>query len=133
MVVDASVMVSWHFPDERNTQGDRILEWLRKDQARMPAIWWFELRNVLLTGELRKRATAVQTEEFLEFVSTLRIHIDDLTNDHAIMALARRHRLTFYDAAYLELAQRESIPLATLDQALARAAAAEGIALIGAP
>ena len=98
----------------------------------MPAIWWFELRNVLLTGERRKGATPAQTDEFLEFVSTLRIYIDNLTNDHAVMALARRHRLTFYDAAYLELAQRESIPLATLDYALARAASAEGVALIAA-
>ncbi len=124
--------MSWHFLDERSERTDRFLDLLREEQARLPAIWWFELRNVVLVGERRGRATSKETEDFLAFVSALRIQIDPLPDERSVFNLARRHRLTFYDACYLELAKREGIALATLDQSLARAATAEGVPLVGA-
>jgi predicted nucleic acid-binding protein len=131
LVIDVSVIASWHFPDERNEKGDEILDVLGRDRACLPAIWWFELRNVLLNGERRQRATIADTLQFLDFVGRLPIETDGIPDQEAVFALARRHRLTFYDATYLELAQREQIALATLDDALIRAAGAEGIPLIG--
>jgi predicted nucleic acid-binding protein len=69
---------------------------------------------------------------FLSNLSLLKIAIESLPDDNEIFALAQRYNLTFYDVAYLELARREKIPLATLDRALARAASAEGVQLLGA-
>jgi predicted nucleic acid-binding protein len=91
----------------------------------------FELRNVLLMGERRGRLKETQTAQFLRHVGNLPLEIDQAPNDDAALNIARTHRLSFYDAAYLELAQRRSLALATLDDALIRAARAESIALIG--
>lgn len=134
LVIDSSVMASWHFEDERNSWSEAVLDLLqdRKDQARVPGIWWFELHHILLRGERRGRATLQQSADFQDFISDLPIVVVLNPSADAIMALARRHHLSFYDAAYLELAQREGIGLATLDHALVRAAAAEGVSLIAA-
>jgi predicted nucleic acid-binding protein len=132
LVIDASVVAAWHFPDERSAQGDSIMARLESDRARMPALWWFEVRNVLLIGERRGRTAREHTERFFDFLRGLPIEIAPFPQELAVLSLARRHQLSFYDAAYLELAQRERIALATLDRALVRAAAAEGVPLIGA-
>lgn len=134
LVIDASVMASWHFPDERNSAYDELLASLEhhEQSVRVPGIWWFEIHHVLLRGERRGRATRQQTELFLSFLRELPVTIAPRSDPYTVLDLARRHRLTFYDAAYLELALRENIALATLDQALARAATAEGVLLIGA-
>ena len=132
LVIDASVVAAWHFPDERSAQGDLIMDRLREsDRARMPAIWWFEVRNVLLIGERRGRTAREHTERFFDFLRALPIDIAPFPQELAVLSLARRHQLSFYDASYLELAQRERIALATLDRALVRAATAEGVALVG--
>ena len=132
LVIDASVVAAWHFPDERNSQSDSIMDQLEYDSARMPALWWFEVRNVLLIGERRGRTMREHSERFLDFLRGLPIEIAPFPQELAVLGLARRHQLSFYDAVYLELAQRERIALATLDRALARAAVAEGVELIGA-
>jgi predicted nucleic acid-binding protein len=132
LVIDASIVAAWHFPDERSAQGDSIMARLESDSARMPALWWFEVRNVLLIGERRGRTTREYSRRFLDFLRGLPIEIAPLPEELAVLSLARRYQLSFYDAAYLELAQRERIALATLDRALARAAVAEGVELIGA-
>jgi predicted nucleic acid-binding protein len=134
LVIDVSVMASWHFPDEYNVESAAILELLRgrKHEVRVPGIWWFEIYNVLVSGERRGRSTPQQTARFQGLIGELPITIAPITDPNAILNLARRHSLTFYDAAYLELAQREKVALATLDQALARAASAEAVPLIGA-
>jgi predicted nucleic acid-binding protein len=132
LVIDASVVAAWHFPDERSAEGDAILARLESDRARMPALWWFEVRNVLLIGERRRRTMLEHSERFLDFLRGLPIEIAPLPNERVVLRLARRHQLSFYDATYLELAQRERIAFATLDRALARAATAEGVPLIGA-
>ena len=132
LVIDASVVAAWHFPDERTPEGVSILARLESDHARMPALWWFEVRNVLLVGERRRRTVRQDVERFLDFLSSLPIEIDVLPDGSAVLHLARRHELSFYDAAYVELARRERLPLATIDRAMARAAVAEGVPLIGA-
>jgi predicted nucleic acid-binding protein len=132
LVIDASVVAAWHFPDERSAAGDAILTRLESDRAIMPALWWFEVRNVLLIGERRGRTAREHTEAFVDFLRGLPIELAPLPEELTVLHLARQHQLSFYDAAYLELAQRERIALATLDRALARAATVEGVPLIAA-
>ena len=97
----------------------------------MPSLWWLEVRNGLLIGERRGRLTQHDTAFFLRRASGLALTVDQAPDETGVLTLARRHRLTVYDAAYLDLALRESLPLATLDKELATAARAEGVALIG--
>ena len=130
IVIDASLTASWHFEDERSAAAEAILESLENDSAYAPLIWWFEIRNVITLGERKGRATHEQTARFVAFLSQLPIGLDSLPDDDRVMTLAGKHRLTFYDAAYLELALREGIPLATLDKELAQAARAEGVPLV---
>ncbi|MGX7744642.1 type II toxin-antitoxin system VapC family toxin [Rhodopseudomonas parapalustris] len=131
-VIDVSLMAVWHFPDERDSTADAALARLEHEGGVVPLIWWFEVRQVLLKGERRSRTGPEQSARFLAFLDNLPLRIAPLPDDDAVMRLARRHQLSFYDAAYLELAQRERIGLATLDAALVRAATAEGVALVGA-
>ncbi len=131
-VIDASVALSWNYPDEVNQHSKAVLKQMATEKAWAPIIFWFEIRNVLLLGERRARSTKQATDDFLGFLQTLSIEIAPLPSEGAVLPLARKHRLTFYDAAYLELARREQIALATLDQSLARAAIAEGVPLVGA-
>lgn len=130
-VLNASVAACWAFDDEDHPVATQALERLRTDPALAPSLWWFELRNTLMVNERRGRLTTADTTAFLRAVGRLPVTLDPAPGDAAVLALARTHRLTVYDAAYLELAQRESLPLATLDAALARVAQAEGVALIG--
>jgi predicted nucleic acid-binding protein len=132
LVIDASIVAAWAFAeDHRNAE--LTLARVRTEEALVPGLWWYEVRNVLVIGERRGRLTEQQTGRFLRDISGLRISLDRTPDEPAVMALARRHRLTVYDAAYLELALREVVPLATLDQALAAAAQAEGVSLVGEP
>jgi predicted nucleic acid-binding protein len=129
-VLDASVTLSWGLQDEENAAADLALQRLNAEVARVPAIWWFEVRNVLLSNERRQRITEQNTAAFLRALSAMKIEIDHAPADGAIVALARAHRITVYDASYLELASRERLPLATLDRQLAAAARREGVPLI---
>ena len=94
---------------------------------RAPWLFWIELRNILIVGERRGRLPAGAAEEFLEAVDGLEIQLGTQTPSAGVLELARRHRLSAYDALYLELALRLALPLATLDAALGEAARAEGI------
>jgi predicted nucleic acid-binding protein len=129
-VIDASVVVAWAF-QERQDLAERILATAQTEAMRAPALWWYELRNVLIMGERRGRITEQQITSFLREVSHLAITMDLSPDDTALLTLSRRHRLTVYDAAYLELALREALPLATLDAQLAVAARSETVPLIG--
>ena len=129
-VLDASVAVSWAFTDEIHAVATDALTRMASDRAIVPALWWFELRNTLIVGERRKRLTAVDTSSFLRDLERMGVAVDHSPHEASVLALARRHRLTVYDACYLELAQREAVPLATLDAQLARAARAEGAPLL---
>jgi predicted nucleic acid-binding protein len=131
-VVDASVAATWAFEDEHHPEATLALERLRSGSARVPSLWWFELRNALLVNERCKRITEDGTTRFLRDLGRLAFGIDRSPDETALLTLARRHGLTVYDAAYLELAQREGLPLATLDGPLRKASAASGVALLGA-
>ena len=130
LVVDASILVAWAF-DEVNAVASEARERMHREAAAAPALWWFEVLNALIQGERRGRFTELGTARFLRDISRLVINVDRMPSEHAVLTLARRHRLTVYDAAYLELALREALPLATLDEALVAAARAEGVPLVG--
>jgi predicted nucleic acid-binding protein len=132
-VLDASVTACWAFEDENDTLADVALDRLNKDEAFVPALWRFEIRNTLIVGERRGRKSEADSNLFLTRLARLPISFDGSPQDNDVMTLARRHRLTVYDAAYLELARRRGEPLATLDRRLAAAASAEGVALVAAP
>jgi predicted nucleic acid-binding protein len=132
-VVDASTTACWAFSDESEPVADWARDRLVQGSAHVPSLWWFELRNAMIMNERRKRIGEDDVYAFLARLSQLSIVIDRTPDGTEIMTLARRHRLTVYDAAYLELASRRAEPLATLDKKLAAAAAAENVKLIGAP
>ncbi len=117
-VIDASIVAAWALRDEESSHAAEALERLRSEPALAPALLFFEVRNVLLVNERRSRLSEGQSTEFLRALSRLPIRIDRSPDEAQLMTLARRHRLTVYDAAYLELALRERLPLVTLDARL---------------
>jgi predicted nucleic acid-binding protein len=129
-VIDASVIAAWAL-DEGDRVAESAAQQLRADPAIVPGLLWWELRNVLVIAERYGRLTEERTSEFLSAFSQIAITVDRSPDEAALLRLARRHRLTVYDAAYLELALRQTLPLATLDRALAGAAHTEGVPLIG--
>jgi len=98
--------------------------------ALVPELWWYEMRNILVVGERRGRISIADTAAFLREVSQLRIELVTARDDAPLLDLARKHNLAIYDAAYLALALRERLQLATLDKRLEAAAVTEGIALL---
>ena len=131
-VLDASIAACWAFDDEDHPIAALALERIRVDAAIAPSLWWFEVRNTLIVNERRGRLSEADTTIFLREVSRFGVTIDREPQEAAILAFARQHRLTAYDASYLDLAQREAVPLATLDSHLRKAAGALGVALIDA-
>lgn len=129
-VLDASITLVWLLDDETNARAEKALEALGQHGAIVPALWQLEVRNSLLVAERRKRITPAEVDERLSALSELPIALDD-TPDHALAtALARKHQLSYYDAIYLELAARLSMPLASLDKRLIKASADEGLAAL---
>ncbi len=129
-VLDASVTLCWAFADEEHPVAMAALDRIQQSQAQVPSLWWFEVRNSLLMNERRGRLTEAETASFLRNLRQLSINVDRVPTDTGLLTLARQHRLTVYDAAYLELAQREGLTLATLDTALRQAAKAAGVPLL---
>jgi predicted nucleic acid-binding protein len=130
-VVDASVVACWFMPDERHPVAEAAYRRVARDPAVAPVLWWYELRNMLIVSERRGRLDSDKTAHVLRLLKGLPVAVDVDVEKDVLMQLARRHRLTVYDAAYLELAVRRNYPLATLDAALSTAARTERIALIG--
>ena len=133
MVVDSSVALTWCFEDEQTPAALALLEAVVEAGAVAPSLWPLEVLNALIMAERRKRVDAAQRQRLSGFLRDLPIVLDDETAAQAWSAtiqLAERHRLTVYDAAYLELAQRRDLPLASLDQELRAAAEAAGVALV---
>lgn len=131
-VLDGSVTMAWYFADESNAYADAVLSDLESARALVPSLWKLEVANTVLVGERRKRSTEAQAAAWLGILESLSIEVDDETTSHAwsgTLALARSHNLSAYDAAYLELAMRRGLPLATLDAKLKAAATAVGVAL----
>jgi predicted nucleic acid-binding protein len=131
LVIDTSVTMAWCFEDETSADTEAVLERLRQEEAVVPSVWELEVTNVLLVAERRKRVSEAQATRFLSLLTQLPIRVDvsptDLT---AVLAAGRRHRLSAYDAAYLVLAERHGIPLATLDEKLAAACRDAGVDLV---
>ncbi len=127
IVVDASVAATWLLPDETNAQTAEVL-----GAARLHAPWlfWAEMRNILVVAERRKRLDKPMLSEAVVLLEGLQIVFDSTPTGDRVIALARDHRLSVYDALYLELAQRLGAPLLTLDQKLAKAASQEGVDLL---
>lgn len=132
-VLDASIAACWAFEDEDHPTAALALERIRTDEAQVPSVWWFEVRNTLIVNERRGRITEADTAALLRGLSRLGITVDRSPEEAAVLTLARRHSLSVYDAAYLELAQREQLPLVTLDKELRLAAHAIGTKMLGEP
>ena len=131
-VIDASIAACWCFRDEEDPRADTAFALLQEEAAVVtPFLFWFEIRNAALLGVRRNRITEGEMAAFLSRLENMIIGFAALPETAAVFALAHRHRLSFYDAAYLELAMREGCALATLDEAIAKAARAEGIPMIG--
>ncbi|MDA8231592.1 MAG: type II toxin-antitoxin system VapC family toxin [Magnetospirillum sp.] len=131
-VLDASVALAWCFEDTANPAAERALDALAAGgEAVVPPLWRLEMANVLVIAERRKRLTEADTARFLGLLESLPIQAaPDRGGTAAIVALARAHGLTAYDTAYLDLAQRTGLPLATLDGQLAEAARAAGVTVM---
>jgi len=130
-VLDASITACWAFADEDHPDADLALRRVRTEEAVVPSLWWFEVRNILVVNERRKRITQSGTASFLREIARIPIRVDRDPVEAEVLRLARGHRLSVYDAAYLELARREGLMLATLDRDLAGAARAESVPLLG--
>ena len=129
-VLDTSVTASWCFDDEAAQGADAAMDRLPSDHAVVPALWWFEIRNILVVNERRGRIQSADADMFLNDLARLPIRIERDPSERLVVALARKHQLSAYDAAYLDLAVRLTAPIATLDRALADAARAEGLEIV---
>jgi predicted nucleic acid-binding protein len=135
IVLDASVCLSWLFPDEENEWSKAVFQRLRDESQRIvvPAHWVLEISNGLVVGSRRKRIKAEQIPLFWDALVALPVDIQPalaVMEAKRVVALSEKYSLTVYDASYLDLAQRRNVALATLDRELIRAAKAEGITLL---
>lgn len=133
LVLDCSATLPWIFADEARPETDHLLDTLTTGtRAWVPALWHLELGNVLLGAMRRERIDQAGVEAFLSRLDAYDIAVDEETISRAwgkTLDLAQQHNLSTYDAAYLELALRRHLPLATLDRALIAAAERAGVAL----
>jgi predicted nucleic acid-binding protein len=131
-VVDASVALAWSFDDERTEGTDSLLRLAERTSAWVPAIWHLEVANGLQLAVGCGRINAAFRDGVLTDLRALGLHTDPETISRAwkdTLLVSERYALTVYDACYLELAQRRSLPLATLDRALRKAAENAGVSL----
>ncbi|MEA2953576.1 MAG: hypothetical protein QOJ96_3096 [Alphaproteobacteria bacterium] len=135
LVLDSSVTIAWYVPDEHGEATNSLLDRVTTHGAVVPFHWQLEVGNALLLAMRRRRISSQLRSEALAQLVDLQISQDDRTLEQAwssSLELADTHRLTLYDACYLELAQRRGLPLATLDHDLRAAAKALGLELLGA-
>lgn len=130
-VLDASVTACWCFPDEQSAVADAAMDRLLDDEAIVPALWNIEIRNILVVNERRNRIESADADAFLRDLGRLPIRVRRDADERALLGLARKHGLTAYDAAYLNLAVHARVAVATLDRSLASAVRAEGLQLVG--
>ncbi len=132
-VLDCSVTVSWAFEDQAGGYPDHVLDLLGAGNALVPGHWSLEVSNVLLVAERRGRITQSDAGRFVELLRHLPIPADQDTSARALretLLLARATSLSAYDAAYLELAMRLGLSMATQDAALVAAAQALGVEIV---
>ncbi len=134
LVIDSSAALAWIYSDEATPAILDVLQQTTESGAWVPSLWRLEVANVLEMGVRCGRHDAAFRDASLADLALLPTQLDPNTDPQAwgaTLKLAERHRLTLYDAAYLELAVRRGLPLATLDGELRAAAPAEGVALLG--
>ena len=132
-VLDTSVTMAWLFEDEATRNTEALLDRLKTEEAFVPTLWTYEVGNVLLMAERRKRITEAQGRRFTQLLESLPISILDshlVSLWSSAVVVARAHGLSVYDGTYLDLAMREGMPLATRDRALRRAARKLGVAVL---
>jgi predicted nucleic acid-binding protein len=131
-VLDSSVALAWCFRDEQDTYSLRVAGALLEREAVVPLLWRIEVANCMLTGERTKRSEQTDTANWTWYLENLPIRTDDRSDPwifDSILPIARKHGLTAYDTAYLELALRRGLPLATLDKKLRAAMKEAGVPL----
>jgi predicted nucleic acid-binding protein len=132
-VLDASVALGWCFRDEANAKTASLLQQIKTSVAFVPSIFPLEIGNILVGAQKKSRITFAEMTKYISLLERLNIQIDDETSAHAyheILQLSYQHKLTTYDAAYLELALRFDVPLATKDPALASVSRKLGIEVL---
>ena len=124
--------LAWHFDEGREELADRVFQLVNDDSAVVPAFWPHEVGNVLLTAERARRKSEAESAKFLALLAEMPIAVDlgEPKPFVSVMAVARAHGLSAYDAAYLELAARLGLPLASLDKELIRAALDSGVEIV---
>jgi predicted nucleic acid-binding protein len=133
IVVDASMALAWCFRDEQSAAATAVLDRVAIEGMLVPVLWHLELANVLQAAVRRNRITRELRDASITDLKSLPLVVDDETAHHAwsaTLSLADRYSLTVYDAAYLELAIRSGLPLATQDQQLAEAARQSGVEVL---
>jgi predicted nucleic acid-binding protein len=133
-VLDASVVLTWCFPDENSPLAQHVSERFKLgDTALATSFWPHEVLNALLAGERRNRISRTLVQRFLEDLAVLPVRLEQAPADivfERIQSLSRTHELTAYDAAYLDLAIEHDLPIATLDDALIRACRKTDVPLV---
>lgn len=134
LVLDSSMTLAWLFEDENSDQADTVLQQVAESGATVPSLWRLEVANALQMAVRRGRIDTAFRDASLADLAALAIVIDSETDHQAwrtTLHIADSYKLTLYDAAYLEQAQRLNLSLASLDQALCDAAVKMGVALVG--
>jgi len=127
-VLDASVTMAWALPDEQNEYAARVLRFLQTSAAAAPQMWMFEVAHTIAVSERRARMRERDTTDFLQELKLLRIAVEDTTPTLERLVLAgRAYDTSVYDAAYLDLAMRRGLPVATSDGLMRSAAERKGI------
>lgn len=132
-VVDASITLNWLLDDQQTTASDQLLDMVASNGAIVPSLWRLEIANALQAAVRRNRIDLTFRDAAIQRLQRLPIEVDPETDTQAWTAtlhLSDRHGITVYDAAYLELALRRGVPLATRDQDLANAAVDSGITVL---
>ena len=133
-IIDGSLTMTWCFAEEATIESSKLQDRLERESALVPPHWFLEVTNVLAMAEKLKRIKPAKSAEFLSLLESLDIEVDGEPPARAfaqLLPLCRSHALTSYDAAYLELALRRRLPLATLDDGLRRGAIALGVEVLG--
>lgn len=134
-VLDCSLTMTWCFSDQATALTKHVLDQLEYKRAIVPSLWFYEVGNVLLLAERKKKITPEGGKEFLQLLNNLPIFIAEpqLQNNeilHRVLGIGRKFSLSLYDATYLELAFRNKIALATLDKELITAAKRLGVSVL---
>lgn len=133
-VLDASIALAWHFPDEASPRATGISALSDASPVVVPTHWFAEVANGMLVGERKRRTTPEERVRFIDRIGMLDLQVDAIEPGEMfgrILPLARAHGLTVYDTLYLELAERRGLPLASLDADLNEAARRIGVVLAG--